>query len=682
MSSEVNGSTSGFVNVPTEKQGVSVFYGIKKGARIPDGYFRDMNNMSSDEYPCLSTRHSRIHMKGINIATLPGEPVCTAEYDDGVLFALSNGKLCYNYASFSILGEISAMTKMGKQIFVMPEGALVKDDLSECEKAGINEKGSFKISFSDSSFNDIEVDMSAEKPEAGEYWYDRENKGLYKYSDVQKTWAAVPVIYTKLQSDTFDFSRIHEEDAIRITTEKDIIDTFVCAVFSDNIVVEGVICDDIGTDEISLGIERRFPEMQYICCHNNRIWGCNYNGTFNEIYASKLGDPLNWYCYRGLSTDSYAVSLGEAGEFTGCSEVGDSVVFFKENCIYTIYGTEPSDFQTVKTDCFGVQKGSEKSICRINGQVYYKSCHGIMRLSEGGLPVLISEDLGKDIWSDAVAGTDGRKYYIVMSDLSGNRSMYVYDTLLDLWHKEDVPCENVFSFVTYKNNLMCFGKKATDIEAFPPVKKGPKTGEAPKQSDYNSIVEYMAAYTIWAANAVIASTISGLTEERARQVAAEKLEIETSELTDEQFIEFLNDYVEFEETYEHTVQSVYLDSEAQCNEFLPVNGTDTMKDEEKRFHYYAETGLMGLEDSGYKRIRNIEIRMKLNPGARLSIGIQYDDTGLWEDLNSYSEDMTGTFRFNHRLQKCDSFRLRFYGYGKVLIYGITFTYEEAGSCGI
>ena len=205
--------------------------------------------------------------------------------------------------------------------------------------------------------------------------------------------------------------------------------------------------------------------MQCAAVHNNRIWGCNFNDSVNEIYASKLGDPLNWNCFRGLSTDSYAVSVGEPGEFTGCVSLGDSVIFFKEMCIYSVYGNDPSDFRTVKAECFGVQKGSEGSAVKINGQLYYKSCHGIMRLSEGALPVCISDELGADVWKDAVAGTDGSKYYVAMTDAAGKRELFVYDTHKQSWNKESIPCEGVFAMIYHKNNLLLIGKKKTDVKA-------------------------------------------------------------------------------------------------------------------------------------------------------------------------------------------------------------------------
>ena len=67
---------------------------------------------------------------------------------------------------------------------------------------------------------------------------------------------------------------------------------------------------DIGTVAI-----KGVPDLDYICECENRLWGCS--SADKTIYASALGMPEIFYDYRGVSTDSYAVAVGSAGEFTG-----------------------------------------------------------------------------------------------------------------------------------------------------------------------------------------------------------------------------------------------------------------------------------------------------------------------------------------------------------------------------
>ena len=139
------------------------------------------------------------------------------------------------------------------------------------------------------------------------------------------------------------------------------------------------------------------PIMDYVIECNNRLWGCRYGKNkkgeiVNEIYASKQGDFKNWNCYAGISTDSYAVTVGSDGEFTGAINYGSYPMFFKENYIHRISGSIPSQFVMNTTNCRGVQKGSEKSLAISNEILFYKSSSDVC-MYEGSLPSSISTSL-------------------------------------------------------------------------------------------------------------------------------------------------------------------------------------------------------------------------------------------------------------------------------------------------
>ena len=60
-------------------------------------------------------------------------------------------------------------------------------------------------------------------------------------------------------------------------------------------------------------VERRVPDLEFLTECDNRVWGCS--SRENVIYACKLGDPTNWFSYRGIAADSYAVTVGSDGPF-------------------------------------------------------------------------------------------------------------------------------------------------------------------------------------------------------------------------------------------------------------------------------------------------------------------------------------------------------------------------------
>ena len=69
--------------------------------------------------------------------------------------------------------------------------------------------------------------------------------------------------------------------------------------------------------EQTVQLERRVPDLDFVTECDNRVWGCS--SRENVIYACKLGDPTNWFSYRGIAADSYAVTVGSDGAFTGAA---------------------------------------------------------------------------------------------------------------------------------------------------------------------------------------------------------------------------------------------------------------------------------------------------------------------------------------------------------------------------
>lgn len=180
-------------------------------------------------------------------------------------------------------------------------------------------------------------------------------------------------------------------------------------------------------------IMKDMPEMDYVTVSNNRMWGCSNKN--HEIYACKQGDPTSWYCYKGLASDSYAVTIGSQGDFTGAVTYKGEPYFFKENLIITMYGTKPANYQLDENIGLGIESGSEQSPFFLNGFIYYKSTNGIVRFN-GGSATRISDELGSYTFKNAIGCASNKKYYISM-ERNGERVLYVYDAEKQMWHMED-----------------------------------------------------------------------------------------------------------------------------------------------------------------------------------------------------------------------------------------------------
>lgn len=180
-----------------------------------------------------------------------------------------------------------------------------------------------------------------------------------------------------------------------------------------------------------LSVSRTVPDLKYICENENRLWGC----TDRAIYASKLGDMFNWNVYDGLDSDAWEWEPGSAGSFTGCASFRGYPTFFKEDHIYKVYGSAPSEFQAMGSASLGLSPGCSKSLAIAGETLFYMSRSGVMAYT-GGIPQSVGLDLGNERFDAAVAGSDGLRYYASMLR-HGVWEMYVYDTRFNLWHKED-----------------------------------------------------------------------------------------------------------------------------------------------------------------------------------------------------------------------------------------------------
>ncbi|MBO7310623.1 MAG: hypothetical protein J6U86_04450 [Clostridia bacterium] len=203
--------------------------------------------------------------------------------------------------------------------------------------------------------------------------------------------------------------------------------------------------------ELSLDL----PEMDFVMESGNRLWGCKYGlnkeGDFlNEIYASELGNFFSWYSFKGISTDSYAASVGTDGVFTGAVNYKGKPIFFKENCTHSIYGSYPSNFQISTEAGIGLEEGSARSLCIVNNALYYKATDGVYRY-DGASYDKLSFALGDVSYSNASGGSIDNKYYIAMTSEEGKRELFVYDISKGLWHKEDEV--QAYYFARHKNDL-------------------------------------------------------------------------------------------------------------------------------------------------------------------------------------------------------------------------------------
>lgn len=195
------------------------------------------------------------------------------------------------------------------------------------------------------------------------------------------------------------------------------------------------------TRSSGITIRRECQDFDYVCEHNNRLWACSNEN--HEIYASKLGDPTNWNCYEGISTDSYAVTVGSDGNFTGCVSHMGHVIFFKEHSIHMMYGDKPANFSLNTSDMPGVMEGCADSIEIVNETLYYVGRDGIYQF-DGAFPAKISRNITQTVREAVSVQAKGLLYISCL--LGGERKVLCFDPNLKLW---DIENEDHFLFAHY-----------------------------------------------------------------------------------------------------------------------------------------------------------------------------------------------------------------------------------------
>lgn len=384
------------------------FKGYNHNSSIGDGEFYDMQNLSPDYYPVLSPRKPR----GTVSQLITPNGLMHKNY----LVYVDGTNLYYNGV---IKGQVTDSKKqlvsMGAYILIFPD--------KKYYNTATDTFGSLEASFTTTGTVTVQG------------------------STLDGTYADTATsLYAKITC-TGIGANFKQYDGITISGSISVLNKTVViqAIGTDYIVVAGKIGAD--TSHVGITVSRAVPDMNFITESENHIWGCS--SIKHEIYSCKLGDPFNWNCYEGISTDSYTVTVGSDGEFTGAITYLGYVLFFKEDCIHKIYGSKPSNYQVMTSTCRGVMKGCEKSLAIVNETLYYMSCNGIVAY-EGSIPESISHPFGDIKYTDGVAGSIGDKYYISMKNGS-TYHLFVFDEKVGLWYREDNT--NAIYFTTLDDKL-------------------------------------------------------------------------------------------------------------------------------------------------------------------------------------------------------------------------------------
>lgn len=410
------------------------FLGLCMRETADASQFVDESWLSSDEYPYMSQEkpHKTVRVLEDGLGLLGGE--CLSWVADGHLY-YDGKQVC------SVSSDRPQLVRMGAYLIVWPDKIIYNTHTGELSNmdatktcTGVTAR---PCTLSGVEYNYTASDSAPANPQKGSYWYNTLDKGFYQYLGTESGWQGIETVYSKLEGP--DLGVLFQDyDVVSISgfsyEEYNLDAATVYARGNDYIVIAtGTVRDFEEAHDVT--IKRSSPEMEFICENGNRLWGCN--SKTHEIYGSKLGDPTNWNSYLGISTDSYAATVGSEGHFTGICAYMGYVLFWKEDRCHRLYGTRPENYQLVELPIRGVKTGCDRSLCICNGILYYVNREGVMGF-DGASPVNIGDVLGDAILDDAVAGAHADKVYVSCHMTKAGKDKgdvtLIMDTKRGLWH--------------------------------------------------------------------------------------------------------------------------------------------------------------------------------------------------------------------------------------------------------
>ena len=374
--------------IPVRKKMITNFGGIDEREVIQENAFADMQNMSSDMFPAIGPRGGR------------GKVIRKLKKPNGLIF--NNGLAWVDGTDFYFdETKVGTVTDGKKQMVSMGAYILIWPD----KKA-----------------------------------FNTNNK---EWKDIEKTWTQGAQASIGPTTDASTFIKISCPGIGEAFGQGDGVEISGCSNASlnksaviqslekDHIVVIADVTKSF-TQDSGLTVKRKAPDMDYLTELDNRVWGCS--SAAHEVYACKLGDPFNWNCFEGISTDSYAATIGSDGDFTGAITHLGYVLFFKEDVLHKVYGSRPNNIQINTYPVRGVMEGCEHSLAVVNETLLYMSREGVCAY-DGGMPYLVSQEIRKG-HTGARGGPYQGKYYISI-DWGSRTGLYVFDLEKGLWHRED-----------------------------------------------------------------------------------------------------------------------------------------------------------------------------------------------------------------------------------------------------
>ena len=260
---------------------------------------------------------------------------------------------------------------------------------------------------------------------------------IYKGDDGTGTWTALEKGFqmSAFQNDAFDVLVLTSNLDVNFETWKDLC--FITNGTETVMKYDGVLVDNITAA----------PLGKYVKAHKNRLFIAGVAAYPNRLYFSDLGDETTY------PVDNFIdIRTNDGDWITGLAVQGDNLVNFKNNSIYTLYGSDPDDF--VLRNLY-VSRGaiSQRAITNWQNILIFASRDGVY-VFDGSIITLISEPIETE-YGLLNSSNSGRAAATIYKDCcwlsypigsnNYNSKVVVFDLLRKAWTIYDGIKASVFS---------------------------------------------------------------------------------------------------------------------------------------------------------------------------------------------------------------------------------------------
>mgnify|MGYP004643288659 CR=1 FL=1 len=178
------------------------------------------------------------------------------------------------------------------------------------------------------------------------------------------------------------------------------------------------------------------PKITYPCNFQSRLFGVNEN----LVFASGYNDYSNWAMdVEETNPDNAWMSSTQSnikadGDFTAIVSYGGHVLCFRENFMQEIYNTK-NPFRVIDIGEYGCL--SQKSVCEVNGILYFASQNGIYAYN-GSKVSSIGYEIKADTIKKAILGSELSTLFVYMVGKNNDEHLYTYDTLIGAWSERSL----------------------------------------------------------------------------------------------------------------------------------------------------------------------------------------------------------------------------------------------------